>query len=459
MTARAIPAAPPTARVLLAYGQLGLPLAVLTLPFYVLLPGWYADGLGLGLAAVGGALLAARLWDVVSDPLIGLLSDRTGGRYGRRRPWLVAGLLPLLAGTWLLFLPPAGMGVGGLLGASLLFYLGATMVTLPWLAWGAELTGDHHGRSRVTGVREGFVVVGTVVAAALTAMNAAEPGTAMAHIGLFLIVALPLSVMLATLLTPDRPPSQRSALDWRAGGRLLAGNRPFRLLLLAWLVNGLANGLPATLFLLFVGYRIGAPEQAGLFLLLYFGAGLAGIPFWLAASRRLGKHRAWLLAMAAACLFFAAVPLLGTGDLVAYGVVCLLTGACLGADLALPPSMQADVVDIDTERAGRPRTGLFFALWNIATKLALALAVGIAFPLLELAGFATGGAANDGRALAALSALYGLAPIACKLAAIGLVWRYGAAMSTARGTVERQENGDATTPLVGTRFLTHHNGM
>ncbi|MEK9661171.1 MAG: MFS transporter, partial [Alphaproteobacteria bacterium] len=224
-------------------------------------------------------------------------------------------------------------------------------------------------------------------------------------------------------------------------------------LLSAWLLNGFANGLPAGLFLLFVTYRIEAPERAGLLLLLYFGAGLAGIPLWLAASRRFGKHRAWICAMVASCAFFAAVPFLGAGDVIAFAAICVLTGACLGADLALPPSMQADVVDIDAREMGRRRTGLYFGLWNIATKLALALAIGIAFPLLELAGFATGGGANGAWALAALSGLYGVAPIACKLAAVALMLRYGVAIACHAmppGPTER--TFDASTPVSDFRF-------
>lgn len=452
MTAAAA-SAPLTRRSLAAYGALGLPLALLALPLYLVLPAYYADGLGLGLATVGGVLLAARLWDVVTDPLVGILSDRRFGNLGRRKPWLLAGLPVLMAGTAWLFFPGAGVTATDLLLASLLFHLGATMVMLPWLAWGAELTDAHHERSRVTGVREGFIVVGTVVAAGIAALFADSPGEALRWLGIVLLATLPLGIALALRGAPDPVTAPAARLGLRDGWQALAGNRPFRCLLSAWLLNGLANGLPAGLFLLFVTYRIEAPERAGLLLLLYFGAGLAGIPLWLAASRRFGKHRAWIGAMAASCAFFAAVPFLGAGDVLAFAAICVLTGACLGADLALPPSMQADVVDIDAEETGQRRTGLYFGLWNVATKLALALAVGIAFPLLELAGFTTGSAANDGFALAALAGLYGAAPIACKLAAVALMLRYGAAMTgRAAAANAAGKDFDVSTPVTGFRI-------
>ena len=123
------------------------------------------------------------------------------------------------------------------------------------------------------------------------------------------------------------------------------------------------------------------------------------------------------------CVVFAGVPLLGAGDTLLFLAISLLTGLCLGADLALPPAMQADVVDLDTARTRRQRAGLFFAIWGMATKLALAAAVGLAFPLLDLAGFSADGG-NDGAALFALAALYALAPVGFKLAAILLMRRY-----------------------------------
>jgi len=202
-------------------------------------------------------------------------------------------------------------------------------------------------------------------------------------------------------------------------------NKPFRRLLLAYLVNGIANGLPSTLFLLFVAHRLVLEAQQGVFLLVYFVAGLAGVPLAVAAARRLGKHRAWCVAMLATSAAFVWAPLLPPGAGVAFALICLVTGLGLGADLALPPAMQADVIDEDTAAGGEGRAGLYFALWGMATKLALALAVGIAFPLLDFAGFdpaaaATGAKSGD----LALAALYAWLPVALKLAAVALMWRF-----------------------------------
>lgn len=410
---------------LAAYGLPGLPMAALGLPLFIYLPTFYAADLGLSLTAVGAVLLLARLWDGVTDPAIGVLSDRTQSRWGRRRPWMIAGLPVTLLAMWMLFVPPQGAGIAHLLAWSMLLYLGWTMISLPHSAWGAELSPDYHERSRITASRELFVVLGTLIAAGLPALVEGGNAAVLKALALALLVALPLTILLACAAVGEPPRPVLRISNWRLATRVLVANRPFRRLIAAYLLNGIANGLPATLVLLFATQVLQLGQLSGLFLTVYFGCGILSIPVWIAASRKLEKHRAWCTAMLLNCLFFAPVPLLGAGDMAGFLAICVLTGLCLGADLALPPSMQADVVDIDTAQSGAHRAGLYFALWGVATKLALALAVGIAFPILDLFGFqAASGNANDPAALTALAALYAIAPILFKLAAIALMWGY-----------------------------------
>jgi len=203
---------------------------------------------------------------------------------------------------------------------------------------------------------------------------------------------------------------------------LLRDNGPFRRLVVAYLVNGVANALPATLFLLYAGSVLGAGDQSGAFLLVYFVSGIAAVPLWLRAAKLWGKHRAWSASMVAACGAFAFVPFLGNGDTAAFLAICLLTGLCFGADLALPASMQADVVDVDTAGGGGQRTGLYFAIWSVATKLALALAPALAFPALDAAGFVANDPASPGHAM--LAFLYAGVPVVFKLGAAYLIWNF-----------------------------------
>ncbi|MDF1750575.1 MAG: MFS transporter [Alphaproteobacteria bacterium] len=416
--------------ILIAYGLLGLPLAAATLPLYVHIPNYYAVDLGLGLAAVGGAMFLMRIWDVVTDPLIGVLSDRIGGRYGRRRLWVGMGIPVAMLGGWMIFRPPMGVDIAYLVVAGLILHLGWTMVMLPYQAWGAELSRDYNTRNRIAAAREMFVIAGTLVAGGLVALAAspADRGQALGTVGLLLAIGLPLAAIPLFWKVPDpKIVASVNKVSWRQGLSVMASNRPFRKLLLAWVLNGVANGLPATLFILFVENIVGAPEQSGLYLLTYFLVAVAGMPVWLWIAGKIGKHRTWCVAMIWACGWFALAPLIGLGDGALYLALCIGTGFALGADLALPPSMQADVVDVDTATiatagGGAARTGIYFALWGMATKLSLALAVGIAFPVLEWSGFQANSPATFGDTTLVL--LYGVVPIIFKGAAIAVMWQF-----------------------------------
>jgi Na+/melibiose symporter-like transporter len=181
---------------------------------------------------------------------------------------------------------------------------------------------------------------------------------------------------------------------------------------------------------LFVAHVIGRGDAYGPLLLAYFLAGLLAIPFWSWLAKRIGKHRAWVIAMTLACGAFAFTPfVVGEGDIVAFAIISIVSGMGVGADLVLPASIQADVVDADTQASGEQRTGLFFALWGIATKLAFALAAA-ALPVLHLAGFradaidGTGLSTNTPDALLVLTLLYAAVPIAIKLVAMAMMWNF-----------------------------------
>lgn len=423
MTAEASPALP--LRTLALYGLPALPLAALTLPLYLVVPTFWAEAMGLQLASIGAILLAIRLFDAVNDPLIGWAADRWPAR-NRRKAWLAAGAIPAVVACWALFWPPPGAGAAWLAASAAALSIGYTALVLPLSAWGAELSGNYDERSRIVAWREGFVVAGTLLAISLPfAIGWKDPAGlhGLALVAIMVAVLLPLAALAAIAFVPEpKTPATGGHAGLLSGLEAMQGNQHFVRLVGAFFVNSLANALPATLFLLYAGRLLGADAARGPLLMLYFACAVAGMPLWNWLAKRWGKNRAWSLAMLASCALFLPAAFLGEGDVAAFAAICVLTGLCLGADLVLPSSMQADVIETDRLATGQSRAAFFFSAWSLATKGALALAVGIAFPLLDWAGFS---AAGDGReGMWALAALYAAAPVALKLVAIAMMWSF-----------------------------------
>ncbi len=408
--------------VLAAYAAPALPLAAMYFPVYVFLAEFYATSHGLALAAIGTVFLLARVFDALTDPLMGVLSDRLATRWGRRRPWLAIGCPVVMLSAWMLFVPPEGVTLFTFAFWLFLLTLGWTVMLTPYFAWGAELSSDYAERGRIAVWRETAGLVGTILAAVLYSLGA-TPAAGMAMVAALIVLGLPAAVAWCLAAAPEPRDYTRSQLTIGSVFRVLTAEPLFARLLAAYFLNGAANALPSGLFLFFVGQRLGAPDLGGPLLILYFGAAVLAAPLWPRLIRRFSKHRVWCVAMLYNIVIFAGVFLLGPGDITAFAVICVLSGAALGADLSLPAAMQADLVDLDTATSGAQRTGAFFALWSLAQKVALAGAGGAALILLGAIGFEAAGP-NGPAQLWGLTALYALAPILFKAAAIALMWRF-----------------------------------
>lgn len=428
-------------KTLIAYALPAIPLAALTLPLYIVVPTFYTETLGLPLASVGAALLAVRLVDAISDPAIGWVGDRWRPSLGRRRALFLTAIPLCALAAVMLFWPPADAGIGHLLVWGLVLSVGYTAAILPYQAWGAEMAGRYKERSRVAGYREAFTLAGTLIAIALPfTLGFDDPTTlhGLAVLGLAVAGGLVVTGGLSVLLVGEPRDYSTVRVNLRAGLLAMSRNVPFRRFIAAYLFNGLANAVPATLFLYFVSDRIGVPDMRGPLLFLYFACGLLGVPLALALAGRVGKHRAWSLAMIVTCAVFATAPLIGPGNVAAFALVCAATGLALGFDLSLPAAIQADIIDEDTAVSAEQRSAQYFAAWSLTTKLALALGVGIAFPVLSLFDFEPGAANGEG-ALLALAVVYGWVPVLLKVVAIWLMWSFPldeARQSTLRERIE-----------------------
>lgn len=410
------------------YALPAVPLAAIALPLYIIVPSFYAASFAIPLEAIGAVLLAIRLIDAVTDPVFGWLADRVSSPIGRRRGFFLASLPLTALAAFMLFWPPADAGLMHLAVWGTALSIGTTWTILPYTAWGAELSGDYHERVRVSAWREGATLIGSLLAISLPfagGLDQAEGFHGLAWIAVLIVTLLPLTGLLAAWRVPEPVDRSLRRLTMRESLRHLAANRPFLRLGSAFLLNSFANAIPASLFIYFVTTRLAAPGYEGPLLFAYFLSAVLGVPLAVRASARFGKHRAWSASMALACLVFSGAGFLGEGDVGLFAVICVVTGLLLGFDLALPPAIQADVIDHDTVRSGEQRSGLYFAAWSFITKLSLALSAGIVFPILGLAGFSTAaGEAQGSAALDTLGALYAWLPILPKLAAIALMWRF-----------------------------------
>lgn len=401
----------------LAYGLLGLPLAFVALPLYVILPNHYAREFGVPLATLGAVLLGARLFDALIDPLLGRLSDRLFARSARAVLGLGAiAALVLAMGFALLFFPLVSAPSALVVWASLMLmvtYAGYSALSVSHQSWGAMLGGDEGQRSRIVAWREGLGLVGVVLASITPVVFGLPASTAL------FFVALAVGWLAWTRADRPVPRQARPGSDAVTSIWLPFRQPGFRRLLAVFLLNGTASAVPATLVLFFIQDRLQAPtSQEPLFLGSYFVSAALSIPLWLALVKRIGLAPTWLLGMFLAIATFGWATQIGVGDTMAFVIVCALSGIALGTDLALPGALLAGVIQANGQ-SGRAE-GAYFGWWNFAIKLNLALAAGLALPLLSLFGYAPG--ARDAQALGALLVAYCVLPCVLKLAAAACLY-------------------------------------
>ena len=402
----------------LRYGLLGLPLAFVALPLYVVLPNHYARSFAVPLAALGAVLLLARLFDAVLDPWIGRWVDRLFARSHHTvlgAAGVAAGVLSL--GLWGLMFPPPALRSDS---DALLLWAGAVMAityaaysvaSVAHQAWGARLGGTETQRSRVQAWREGLALAGVLIAAVLPSVA----GLAATVAAFALLLALGWMAWAGAVVPlparADAPQADTGGSPWR--------QPRFVRLMAVFVVNGTASAIPATLVLFFVQDRLQAPaalEPA--FLAIYFLSAALSLPLWVRLVPRLGLARSWLAGMLLAVAAFVWTATLGAGDTWPFLLVCALSGLALGTDLALPGALLAGLLD-DLGERGR-REGAYLGWWQFAAKLNLALAAGLALPLLGLWGYAPG--ARDDAALQTLTLAYGVLPCLLKLLAAALLY-------------------------------------
>jgi glycoside/pentoside/hexuronide:cation symporter, GPH family len=434
--------APGTPSPLWAYGAFGAPLAWAALPLYVHWPAHAASHWGLPLAGVGLLLLAVRLLDAVLDPWIGRWADGWLAR-DVRRAWcaMAGGAAVLIAGLALLFLlptPPWPWAIAGL--ALLLTSGGYSLAQITHQAWGARLGRGADAQARWVGARE-LAALGGVVAASLL-----PPLLGWATSLLVLaLVAAPAWWLLWRVQPTVVAPAARFGGASAAVSFKPWQDAPLRSLMAVHALNGLASAVPATLLVFYVQDALQAPQSQGLLLAAYFVAAALAVPLWVKGVRAWGPVAAWGVAMALAIAVFGVVPWLQAGDVLWFGLVCVGTGVAAAGDavaaqallLSLPKHSNEGTTSSNDLSVGPPTgsssgsavgtatdtgaeshsdAGQRLGWWAMLSKLNLALAAGLALPLVVWAGYAPG----DRTALSVAPLVWSYAALPCALKCVAL---------------------------------------
>jgi Na+/melibiose symporter-like transporter len=298
--------------------------------------------------------------------------------------------------------------------ALILVYTAHSALNITYLAWGARASEDSHERTRLVAFREGFALAGVILASLLPMLFAQWFGLELTWLLISLVFAFLLLPAVWLLLRHAPIPRSTGASTL---GLLQPLRQPaFRRLAILFLLNGLAVAIAATLSLFYIADVLKQESHSGALLALYFLSGALSLPLWLRLARRLGKTTAWLLGGLVAVLGFVWAVQLGAGDLLPFAIVCILSGAALGADLALPAAIAADIIP----PRDHGRTASYFGIWSLINKGVLALAAGLTLPLLAGFGYRPG----EDSGLLALAIFYAGIPCLIKLLSAVLLLRW-----------------------------------
>ena len=413
------------------YSLVDMPVMMSIFPVIVFIPRFYASDMGVSLQLIATILFVQRTIDVLTDPLMGYISDRTKTRWGNRKPWVVLSAPILMLSIYQLFFPPEGAGGTHLFVWMLILSVGTTMMLIPYYAWGAELTTDYNERSRVSGWRAQAGVVGQLSAQLIPAIAGIVflmEGTdvVLQLVGTTMLLIMPVCVLLTAAKTPQPTVHLSSRVPIMEGLKLMVKNAAFVRLISAFTIASIGLNITTPLYAFFIAYVLGAEGKEIYMLTFFYVANLASIPLWVRFASRVGKHKAYLTSLVIIASAHPFYLLLDHGEFWWMLPITIATGIAAGGfSAALPNSMKADVIDVDQLESGENRSAQFFATWSFAMKAAAAFGGAIAMAALAQFGFDAVNPANNGEdELFGLRFLFSTFPSLFYLTAAAVAWKY-----------------------------------
>lgn len=418
---------------LIAYSAPFLAIWFMHGPVVGILPAIYAEHFGISLATTGTVLLIARWFDAITDPLIGILSDRTRSPLGRRKPWIIAGCLLSMVAVHHLFIPPPQPTTVYYATWSMLLFLAWTMNEIPYVAWGTELSRSYQDRARTFTYRAFFRETGSILflltPVAMFHLGHAETTEitpAVLRVATWgILIALPASVAIAVIWAPvgrEVSTTQRFSLaDLRHS---LSRNRPLRMFLPIYVVAGIAVGMYGAMSFLFVDSYLRIGDKFSYIMATSLLAALASYPVWLKLIRRFGKHRTWAVSNVAFAIGVVPIAFIQPGPeaFIPYLLLYLFGSLAQGAGSIVPPSILADIIDYDILKTGTNRAASYLSLTTLLFKLNIAVGSALAFYLISLFGYKVGAESQPFFGALGMVVSAQLIPAACFLITGAAIW-------------------------------------
>jgi GPH family glycoside/pentoside/hexuronide:cation symporter len=414
-------------KILAAYSLPAVPLAMLISPIIIYLPAYYAEHIGIGLSALGVIFFIGRLWDGVTDPIVGRLSDMWQSRFGRRKPWVVAGSPFLIVATYFLCRPPQDASVIYLLVALVAFYVAYTVVRIPYISWGAELSPSYTERNRIAGLRELGTMVGIFISVSapyflLGGENASLDGI-MLVFTISVTILMPIAALAAAKFVPDKAAGVVETPSLRQEFSVVWRNKPYMRILTAQMILYLGTYMYNAAMVFLIEGPMGLKGKFLSLIMIEYTAMILFVPVLIWVSNYLNKHRVIALGILLQMTALAVMGFATPGCYWQAAVAFVLVGISFSSWYIIPTSMIADTVDYGKMRGGADSAGVYMALFNFIDKLGLALAALITLPLLDFLGFNPQGE-NTGMALYSVKIVGVFMPMAIIFIAVLIYWNY-----------------------------------
>ena len=391
----------------LFYSLPSIPVTAAQMIVYITIPSVYALIPNVGIAITGLAIMLSRFVDMISDPIMGTYLDNLVSKLGWKI-WLIFGFPLISIGIYILLNPIYKFEVISLFLGLIAVTLGWTFFLIPWWSIGIAISeNSSKNRFKIVSSRELLTIPGIIFGLIITYFSDLS-GAIYLIISLFLLSPL----LIKKIPIPKISIHEKSSYFYNLK-LFFKYNQNFRNLCLAYFFIGLSNGITSILFILFVQYIIGGSPFY--FLIIYFISAFIGLPFIYLLGTKYKKDKVWIVFIVLACVSFLPVYFLENGDTLKFLIVCIISGLCLSADLILPASIQANIIDQEQKKDKKVLAGKIYSVWSLIQKSTLAVSAGVCLPLLSYFGF---NPSEVNPALGPLSVCYGIAPIILRLPAV-----------------------------------------